>query len=77
MAFTKSQLMVMFFLPQCTAKQMHRFDGLLTISLRNVYGFLYRLLRLDCKFVELLNRDRELRFGMINLDEKGTYAIDY
>ena len=25
----------------------------------------------------LLNRDRELRFGMINLDEKGTYAIDY
>ena len=35
-----------------TAKQMHRFDGLLTISLRNVYGFLYRLLRLDCKFVE-------------------------
>ena len=35
-----------------TAEKMHRFDGLLTISLRNVHGFLYRLLRLDCKFVE-------------------------
>ena len=35
-----------------TTEKMHRFDGLLTISLRYVHSGLHRFLRLDCKFVE-------------------------